>query len=107
MSMQRAQGVLLFLVRFNNSARFEIHGVTRSSSSRPFLCALGQTIVQILHHFAVTVNNIEVTVSTCTCKEEFTIITTKDQSGGTYNNYSTGGQRFMALVNKPRPRPMP
>ena len=24
MSMQRAQGVLLFLVRFNNSARFEI-----------------------------------------------------------------------------------
>ena len=33
MSMQRAQGVLLFLVHFNNSARFEIHGVTRSSSS--------------------------------------------------------------------------
>ena len=40
MSMQRAQGMLLFLVRFNNSARFEIYGVTRSSSSRPFLCAL-------------------------------------------------------------------
>ena len=32
MSMQRVQGVLLFLVRFNNSARFEIYGVTRSSS---------------------------------------------------------------------------
>ena len=38
--MQHAQGVLLFLVRFNNSARFEIYGFTRSSSSRPFLCAL-------------------------------------------------------------------
>ena len=38
--MRRAQDVLLFLVRFNNSARFEIYGVTRSSSSRPFLCAL-------------------------------------------------------------------
>ena len=40
MSMQRAQGVLLFLVRFDNPARFEIHGVTRSSFSRPFLCFL-------------------------------------------------------------------
>ena len=38
--MQRVQGVLLFLVCFNNSARFEIYGVTCSSSSRPFLCAL-------------------------------------------------------------------
>ena len=27
-------------------------------------------------------------------------VTTKDQSGGTYNSYSTGGQGFMALVNK-------
>ena len=43
MSMQRVQGVLLFLVRFNNFAQFEIHGVTRSYSSRPFLCALVQT----------------------------------------------------------------
>ena len=34
MSMQCAQGVLLFLVRFNNSAWFEIYGVTHSSSSR-------------------------------------------------------------------------
>ena len=40
MSMQCVQGVLLFLVRFNNSGQFEIYGVTRSSSSRPFLCAL-------------------------------------------------------------------
>ena len=44
MSMQRVQGMLLFLVHFNNSVRFEIHGVTRSSSSRPFLCALGFAI---------------------------------------------------------------
>ena len=43
-----------------------------------------QTIVQILHHFAVTVNNIEVTVNICTCKDVFTIITTKDQSDGIY-----------------------
>ena len=53
--------------------------------------------------FSVTVNNIEVTVNTCTCTDVFTIITTKDQSGGIYNNYSTGGQGFMAVVNKPGP----
>ena len=41
--MQRAQGVLLFLVCFNNSTRFEIYGVTCSSSSRLFLCALART----------------------------------------------------------------
>ena len=40
--MQHAQGVLLFLVRFNNSAQVEIYGVTRSFTSRPFLCTLGQ-----------------------------------------------------------------
>ena len=34
----------------------------------------------------------------------FTVITTKDQSGGIYNSYRTGGQRFMAVVNKPRPQ---
>ena len=62
-----------------------------------------QTIVQILHHFAA-INNIEVTINTCTCKDVFTVITTKDQSGGIYNNYSTGGQGFMALVNKPCPQ---
>ena len=38
-----AQYVLLFLVRFNNSDRFQIYVVTRSYSSRPFLCALGQS----------------------------------------------------------------
>ena len=31
------------------------------------------------------VNNIEVTVNTCTCTAVFTVITTKDQSGGIYN----------------------
>ena len=36
-----------------------------------------QTIVQILH----TVNNVEVTVNTCTCTNVFTVITTKDQLG--------------------------
>ena len=34
----------------------------------------------IVHHFTVTVNNIEVTVNTHV--HMFTIITTKDQSGG-------------------------
>ena len=29
------------------------------------------------------------------------------QSGGIYNSYSTGGQGFMAAVNKPPPRAMP
>ena len=48
----------------------------------------------------MTVNNIEVTVNTCTCTDVFTIITTKDKSGVMYNNYSTGGQGFMAVVNK-------
>ena len=44
------------------------------------------------------VNNIEVTVNTCTCTDVFTVITTKDQSGGIYNSaYSTGGQGFMAV----------
>ena len=44
-----------------------------------------QTTVQILHHFTVTVNNIKVTVNTCTCTDVFTVITTKDRSGGIYN----------------------
>ena len=52
----------------------------------------------------MAVNNIEVTGNIRTCTDVFTIITTKDQSGGIYNSYSTGGQRFMAVVNKPRPR---
>ena len=66
-----------------------------------------QTILQISHHFTVTVNNIEVTVNTCTCTDVFTIITTRDQSGGIYNSYSTGGQGFMAVVNKPCPQATP
>ena len=55
----------------------------------------------------MTVNNTEVTVNTCRCTDVFTVITMKDQSGGIYNNYSTGGQGFMAVVNKPRLRAMP
>ena len=43
------------------------------------------------------VNNVEVTVNTCTCTDVVTIITTKNQSGGIYNNYSTGGQGFMTV----------
>ena len=43
MSMQRVQGVLLFLVLVVNFARFRI--VTRSYSSRPFLRALVPIIV--------------------------------------------------------------
>ena len=38
--MQRVQGMLLFLVLAVNSAQFQIYIVTRSYSSRPFLCAL-------------------------------------------------------------------
>ena len=37
-----------------------------------------QTIVQILH----TVNNIEVTVNTCTCTDVFTVIATKTNQVG-------------------------
>ena len=43
------------------------------------------------------VNNIEVTVNTCTRTDVFTVITTKDQSGRIHNNYSPGGQEFMAI----------
>ena len=60
-------------------------------------------VIQILH----TVNNVEVTVNTCTCTDVFTVITTKDQSGRIYNSYSTGGLGFMAVVNKPCPQAMP
>ena len=49
--MQRAQGVLLLLVRFNNSTWFEIYRVTRSSSSRPFCPAFnGSTVLQYFEH---------------------------------------------------------
>ena len=47
------------------------------------------TLSDYIHHFAVTVNNIEVTVNTCTCTDVFTITTTKDQPSGICNNYST------------------
>ena len=46
---------------------------------------------------------LQVTVNTCTCTDVFTVITTKDQSGGIYYSYSTGSQRFMTIVHKPRP----
>ena len=42
------QYVLLFLVRFNNSDRFQIYGVTRSYSSRPFLCTLDRYVGIVL-----------------------------------------------------------
>ena len=43
------------------------------------------------------VNNIEVILNACTCTDVFTLVTTKDQSGGIYNSYSTGGHRLTAL----------
>ena len=77
MPMQRAQGVLLFLVRFNNSARFEIHGVTCSSSSRPFLCALGYAKDTCFDYWYTSKNVDYATVGnnihehmTCTCLYE-------------------------------------
>ena len=51
------------------------------------------------------VNDFEVTVNTCTCTDAK--ITTRDQSGGIYNSYITGGQRLMAVVNKPCPQTTP
>ena len=48
-----------------------------------------QTIVQILHHLTVAVNSIEVTVNICSCTDVFTIITTKDKSGGIYNSHKS------------------
>ena len=59
MSMQRVQGVLLFLVRFNNSAQFEIYRVTRSSSSRLFLCALAELNSAILLYIVLALTNIQ------------------------------------------------
>ena len=57
-------------------------------------------ILQYTFYTQLCVNNIEVTVNTCTCTDVFTVITIKDQSGGVYNSYSTGCQRFMAVVNE-------
>ena len=50
-----------------------------------------------MHFRTFNINNIKVTVNTCTCTDLFTIISTKNQSGGIYNSYSTGGQEFMAV----------
>ena len=50
-----------------------------------------------MHFRTFNINNIKVTVNTCTCTDLFTIIATKNQSGGIYNSYSTGGQEFMAV----------
>ena len=58
---------------------------TISRASRPR--SLEGWPLQTLH----TVNNVEVTFNTCTCTDVFTITTTKDQSDGIYNSYSTGG----------------
>ena len=60
----------------------------------------------MVYYFIVTVNNIEDTVNTSICRDMLTIITTKDRSGGIYNNYSTGGQGIMAVVIKACPRAM-
>ena len=46
--------------------------------------------------------SVNVTVNTFTCTDVFTIISTKDQSGGICNGYIVQG--FMAVVNKPHPR---
>ena len=72
-------------------------------------CSLSMYFVySLLHcHILHAVNNVEVTVNTCTCTGVFTLITTKDQSGGIYNSYSTGGQGFMAVINKPRTSAVP
>ena len=47
------------------------------------------------------VNNIKVTVNTCTCTNVFKVITTKDQSGGIYNTCSCtiGGQGLWLQTN--------
>ena len=50
-----------------------------------------------MHFRTFNLNNIKVTVNTCTCTDLFTIIATKNQSGGIYNSYSTDGQEFMAV----------
>ena len=63
-----------------------------------------QTIVTDFTSFYCD-SKIEVTVNTCTCTDMFTVITTKDQSGGILAQV-LGGQGFMAVVNKP-PRAMP
>ena len=63
----------------------------------------GVMIKSVLYKFhkQLCVNNIKVTVNTCTCTNVFTVITTKDQSGGIYNTCSCtiGGQGLWLQTN--------
>ena len=59
----------------------------------PSPCILGlqsTTLPYYSFYIELCVNNV---VNTCTCTDVFTVITTKDQSGGIYND-NTGGQGF-------------
>ena len=67
----------------------------------PSPCLQSTTLSDYSTDFTSFYCDSKVNVNTCTCTDVFTIITTKDQSGGIYNSYSTGGQGFMAVVNKP------
>ena len=49
-------------------------------------------------------NNVEVT---CTCTNVFTVITTKDQSGGIQIVIAQMARDLWLLVNKPHPRDTP
>ena len=71
---------------------------TNMHNSLPCIFSLQYTTLPYHSHLESYVNNVEVTVNICTCTDVFTVIT-KDQLGGIYNGYSTGGQGFMA-VNK-------
>ena len=59
-----------------------------------------------IFYIQLCVNNVEVTVNVFTCTDVYTVITTKDQSGG-YVIVTSGGQGFMAVVNKPHPQATP
>ena len=63
--------------------------------------------IDILHveifYTQLCVNIIAFTVNTCRFTNVFTVITTKDESGGIYNSHSTGSQGFTAMVNKSCP----
>ena len=63
-----------------------------------FLVYSGLHCHTIVIHQQLCVNNIEVTVNTCTCTDVFTVIT--NQVGYVYNSNSTGG---LVVVNKPCP----
>ena len=42
-------------------------------------------ILQYRFYIKLCVNNIEVTVKTCTCTDVFTVLPTRDESGGMYS----------------------